>query len=307
VAGMDFFHIVNQIGVLFFILLIGVVVRKLNIVDDNASKHMATLIVKVTAPLLIISSMSKKSTLTSSQIGSIVLISLGVYTLLFGMTFIIPKILRVKTTEVGTYKFMIMFSNVAFMGFPVAYAIFGEEGIVYAAIFNLPFYFLVFTLGIMLIRPHHDETKFKLLDIINPGVVGVLIGLILFWTGSQLPTFLADSFSLVGGLTTPLSMIVIGVSLAGVKLKNVVANFRLYIYCAIRMLLIPLLVMIILKALGFDGLMLGIPVIITAMPVAANTVILAKEYGGNDRLAAEAIFISTIVCIVTIPLLASLL
>jgi len=301
---MDFLHIVNQIGVLFFVLIVGVIVRKLNIVDDYASKHMASLIIKVTAPLLIISSMSEKSTLTSSQIGKIVLISLGIYTFLFLMTFIIPKVLRVEETEVGTYKFMTMFSNVAFMGFPVAYAIFGAEGVVYAAIFNLPFYFLVFTLGIILIRPHHDKTKFRLIQIINPGVVGVLVGLTLFWTGFQLPVFLADSFRLVGGLTTPLSMLVIGVSLAGVKFMSVITNFRIYIYCVIRMLLIPMLVMVVLKEIGFDGLMLGIPVIITAMPVAAKTVILAKEYGGNDRLASEAIFISTIVCIVTIPILA---
>lgn len=304
---MKFTDIMNQIGILFFVLFLGFVLTKMKILNSEASKTIASLIVKVTAPLLIITSMSEKSTLTGKEILNIIIIAIAVYAFLFLMTLIVPVILRVKKEEVGIYKFMIMFSNVAFMGFPVAYAIFAEEGIIYAAIFNLPFYFLVFTLGIYFVRPHDQKVSFKLSQFINPGVIGVLIGLFLFWTGLSLPSFLKDSFKLVGGLTTPLSMLVIGVSLSTVDFRSLLTNFRIYLYCVFKLLLVPFSVMFILKALGFEGLMVGIPTIITGMPVAANAVILAKEYGGNDRLASEAIFVSTIFCIITIPLLVSFL
>lgn len=304
---MDFLHIVNQIGVIFFVLMVGFVITKLGIIDDHTSKHMSSMVVRVTAPLFIISNMAKESSLSNRDIVMLLTISLSIYGFLFLMAMVLPKLLRVKKEDVGIYRFMTVFGNVGYMGLPVASVIFKDEGVVYAAIFILPFYLLIYTFGIMFVKPHDEDNRIDLKQLINPGVIAVTIGLILFWTGLKLPTFIRDSFQMVGGLTTPLSMIVIGVSLASVKISAMLKNVRIYIFTAIKLLGIPLLLMVVLKALGFDGLLLGIPVLITGMPVAANAVILSKEYGGNDLLASEGIFVTTILCLITIPLMISIL
>lgn len=304
---MDFLHIVNQIGVIFFVLMVGFVVTKLGIIDDHTSKRMSSLVVKVTAPMFIIANMAKESSLSNKDIVSLLLISLSIYLVLFFVAMILPKLLRVRREDVGIYRFMTVFGNVGYMGLPVAYVIFGDEGVVYTAIFILPFYLLIYTFGIMFVKPHDEDNRIDFKQLINPGVVAVTIGLVLFWTGWKLPTFVRDSFEMVGGLTTPLSMIVIGVSLASVKISAMLTNVRIYVFTAIKLLALPMLLMVILKALGLDGLLLGIPVLITGMPVAANAVILSKEYGGNDLLASEGIFVTTILSLITIPLMISAL
>ncbi|QUH27459.1 AEC family transporter [Vallitalea guaymasensis] len=305
---MDFNAIINQILVLFIVLFLGFFIRKINIIDEHASKKIASLVVKVTAPCLIINSMMKKTELGNREILQMLGLSIAVYICMFIMTFIIPKLLRIEKNNIGVYRFMIMFSNVGFMGFPVIESIFGKEAVFYGAIYNLPFYALVYTLGIYLISMDNKKNiKFKIKDIFNPGVCAVIIGLIIFSFKLNLPYVATKTIDMISSLTTPLSMIVIGASLAGIKIKNIFSNTKLYIYSFLKLLVFPIIILIIIRQLGFNEIMTGVPVIITGMPVAANAVILSKEYDGNDILASEGVFISTMLSIITIPVLVFLL
>lgn len=305
---MNYSYIINQIIVLFIVLFLGFIIRKFNVIDDHGSKKIASLVVKLTGPMLIIDSMLQRPDLSIKQISDILLIAICVYIFLFIMTIIIPRLLKAPKDSVGVYKFMIMFSNVGFMGFPVVSSIFGKEAVFYAAIFNLPFYVLVYTLGIYFVSMNNEkEVEFEVNKLINPGIVAVFIGMFFFITAIKLPYVITESINMVGGLTTPLSMIGIGTSFANVRPKNIYSNLRLYIYSILKLLLFPILVYIILNYIGYEGMMLGVPVLITGMPVAANAVMLSKEYDGNDILASEGVFISTLLSIVTIPLLTYLL
>lgn len=305
---MDFNSIINQILVLFIVLFLGYFIRKRNIIDEHSSKKISSLVVNVTAPFLIIGSMTRKTNLGSKEILGILSISVIVYICMFLMTFIVPKLLRVEKNNLGVYKFMIMFSNVGFMGFPVVSSIFGQEAIFYASIYNLPFYGLVYTLGIYFVSMNNkDRMKFQFKKMLNPGVCAVLIGLFIFSFKLTLPYAVTETIKMMGGLTTPLSMIVIGSSLANVQIKNIFSNVRLYIYSFLKLFVFPVIIFIIIRNFGFNEIMTGVPVIIMGMPVAANAVILSKEYGGNDNLAAEGVFISTMLSIITIPLLVYLL
>jgi predicted permease len=305
---MDFITIINQISVLFMVLFLGYFIRKRNIIDEHSSKKISSLVVNITAPSLIVGAMMKDTSLTNIEVISILLISIVVYMCLFLMTFIIPKMLKVNNDELGIYKFMIMFSNVGFMGFPVVSSIYGEEAIFYASIYNLPFYVLVYTLGIFFVSMNNtDKVNFKIGKMINPGIYAVIIGLFIFSFKIKLPYFVSETINMVGGLTTPLSMIVIGASLANVKVSNIFLNVRLYIYSLLKLIVFPVIILLIIRNFGFNEIMVGVPVIITGMPVAANAVILSKEYEGNDRLASEGVFISTMLSFITIPILVYLL
>lgn len=305
---MNFSSIINQIAVLFLVLFVGYFARKFKLIDEHASKKIATLIVKVMAPMLVLGSMMKDTSLQFSEIIKIFLVAVGVYLFLFIMTILVPRLLRVDKNNIGIYKFMIMFSNVGFMGYPVIKAIYGNEGVFYASIFNLPFNILIYTLGIYFVSLNNKENvAFEAKEMINPAVIAVFVGLFFFITGYKVPIFLSDTVDMLGGLTTPLSMLVIGSSLANIKFKNIFTNSRLYINCVLKLLVIPFIIFTFLSALNFKGMMLGVPVVISGMPVAANAVILCKEYGGNDILASEGVFISVMLSIITIPLLVLML
>ena len=305
---MDFTAIANQIAVLFLVLLTGYIIKKLHIIDENASRRMSSLIVNVSSPFLIVSSMMKEIDLTPRDILNIFLLSLSVYFFLFLLTLIVPKLLKVRAEDQGIYQFMIFFSNVAFMGFPVIYAMFGDIGIVYTAVFNIPFYLLVYTLGIYFVSKNTGKTvAFELKQMINAGVVAVMIGTFFFLTGLKLPSFMGSFMEMIGDLTTPLSMLVIGASLAGIQMRKLFLNVRLYLYSIIKLILIPLVVFFALTSLGFTGLFVGVPVVITGMPAAANSVILSKIYGGNDVLAAEGVFMTTVFFGASVLFLAALL
>lgn len=305
---MNFGIIMNQIEVLFLVLFIGLFLNKINIIDDHTSKKLSSLVVNITAPLLIINAMLQQNNLKTQEILTMLGISTILYLITIIMTFFVPKLLRVQKHEVGIYKYMLVFANVAFMGFPVITVFFGKSALFYAAIFNLPFSILAYTLGIyFMYTGREEEVKFKWQKTINSGVISVIIGIVLLALKIKLPAFLGDTIKMVGDLTTPISMIVIGAALSHVKIKSLFTNIRLYLYSILKLLIFPVFVYFGLSALGIKGDILGVAVVLSGMPAAANTVMMSKEYGGNDILAAEGVFISTMLSAITIPLLALLL
>lgn len=123
---------------------------------------------------------------------------------------------------------------------------------------------------------------------------------------SPCPRSTGGAVTLLGDLKTPLSRVVIGGVLAEMALKSVFTNWRVYVVSTMRLLLVPLLTWAILRPFITDPLMLGVPVILAAMPSAANAVLLAEEYRSDAELASQGVFISTLFCIVTIPVIAAL-
>ncbi len=135
---------------------------------------------------------------------------------------VLTKLLRVPYEDVGLYRFMILFGNVAFVGYPVLSAVLGNDALFFAAILNLPFNILVFTLGITFITHGTDQhQKLELKVFLNPGLIATVIGLILFFASIQLPTFVNELLADVGDMTTPLSLLVIGASLYGVDIRSI--------------------------------------------------------------------------------------
>lgn len=159
----------------------------------------------------------------------------------------------------------------------------------------------------MLKKDSETKNQFNWKVFVNPGVVSVTIGFIIFVFSIPVPYALKGSLDLLGSLTTPLSMVVIGGLLTNSKIKDTFANWRIYAISAVRLIIIPLIVWGILVPFIHHPLLLGIPVIIAAMPAAANTAILAEEYGANGELASQSVFISTLLSIISIPIIAMII
>lgn len=307
---MSFYTVFEQILVLFIILVAGYIARKLEVFDDRMTKGLSSLLLKLALPALIVDSLQQTfSPELLRESGLILVISFVVYGASGVLAVLFPKLLRSEQGELGVFRFSLLFSNVGFMGYPVVLAIFGQEGLFYAAIYNLPFNLLVFTLGIVVMTLGRGENQHTInwRMFVSPAVVSVIIGFSLFLFGLRLPGPIAQSVKMIGALTTPLSMIIVGALLSSINVREIFSNWRVYAVSVARLILIPLIVWVSLRLVTDNLLLIGVPTIIAAMPAAANTAILAEEYGANPSLASQVVFISTLLSVITIPLLAYLI
>ena len=308
----------SQILILFLLLIIGYISKKLRVISNDMNRDLSNFIISIALPCLIITTLSSfefsKDMVVKS--GKLFLISWGVYGLSITISYIVPKLIKAEGTSRDIFQFMVVFSNVGFMGYPVVNAVFGETGVFYTALYNLPFNMVLWSFGVaVLSRPTMKKNKLafdergsiQIKQLLNPGLIAVFIGFAMFLTSTKLPIPVHKTFKMVGDVTTPMSMVFIGSILADIHIKEIFSNIRVFIVSGVRLIVLPLLVLFILKMFSLDEMMTGIPVLIAAMPVAANCAIMSTRYENDYYLASQAIFISTMLSMVTIPLIVTLL
>ncbi|AKL93759.1 permease [Clostridium aceticum] len=304
---MTFFATFNQILILFLTMMIGYGAKKLKYTDNTLNKGLSNLILHITLPAMIIKSMqfefSKELFFTSMKV---IILSLLVYAIVIGISFYLPKVLKVEGKKRDVFQFMLIFSNVGYMGYPIVDAIYGEIGVFYTALYNIPFNFIMLTFGVYVLRRSSGGVRGKVdykKVLLNPGILAVGLGFSFFLLSIKLPLPIYQTLDTLGSTTTPLAMLVIGSFLADMSLREVFKEEKILWIALARLVILPAIVMGILWVMGVRGLMLGIPVVITAMPAAANAAVFATLYDSDHYLASKGIFLTTALSLVTIPLL----
>ena len=300
---MAFDRVLDQSIIIFLLIMIGFIARKKSIVTDDMIKTFTDFVMKVTLPLFIIVSMDNefsKDKIVFS--GMIILISIFTYIFKVFLSKLFIKYTKPLDIQKGVYRFLIIFSNAGFMGYPISYAVYGDDGIFYAAMLNISYNVLVWTLGVSLLSKDSSKKGGKFKEVLmNPGIFSVFIGLIIFLTPLTIPKILSEPMSMVGNMTTPLAMIVVGGILGGTKIGGAFKNKRLIAASFIRLLVTPLFILFVLIPLNLPKIVIGITVIVDAMPCAANTAIFARKYNADYCLASQGVFLSTLMNIVTTP------
>lgn len=306
---MDFSAVYSQISILFLLIIIGYLLSKLKMITEDMIKGLTNFILNIALPAMIIAGMMIPRTSNKLKESVLVLIiALATYTLSFFIARIVTGIIKPPESQKGIFEFALIFSNVGFMGFPVISIIFGEEAIFYAAIYNVVFVALVYTLGIYLVTISKDTYKLNFRTIFNAGFIASSMGYIIFALAIPVPKVLKGAISLVGNTTTPISMVVIGAMLSNLSLDKMFNNWRIYIIAIVRVFALPLIVFVFLKyMLPIDNTtIVGVAVIVAGMPVAANAALITQEYGSQPELASQCVFISTLISIISIPMLSLL-
>lgn len=295
------------IATLFILGAVGYLIRKKDVLKDEANSNIPKLITEVTLPCLIISSMQIEYTWDKvADMGLMLLVGVVAFVIQYGFVALIPGIFGLADKhEKGIYQFMVMFQNSGFIGIPVLATIFGEEAIFFGAIYIIPYRVLIMTLGVKMMDSRIRKFNYK--ELLNPGMAATVIGLFLFFTQIKLTDFINQPLEIVGGLTTPLAMLFIGASMIDLKFEKIFVNKRMYIISFIRLLAIPIILLIVIKGFVTNEIARGVPVIIHAMPVATLCTIFAKEYDNNVDLASSGVFMTTLLSMVTIPIVATLL
>jgi len=202
---------------------------------------------------------------------------------------------------------MAMFGNLAFIGFPIVRIVFGDTAVVYAAIFNLPFTALSYSVGVLMLAGQGTKAKLELKTILNPPFVASLLAVIIMLYRPTLPSFLTNSMTMLGNINIPGGMLAIGASLASIPIRQVLGQWRIYALAALKLFVTPTIVHFLFGLFVKDPMLLGLITVMTSMPVAVNTTLLCNQYGGNERLGSSGVFLTTILCVGTIPLVCGLL
>jgi len=320
------YTIITKIIMLSMLALIGFAAGKTRYLPDNSGTILSRIVIRITAPLLIVTTMASKS-FKKEELGN------GVLIYLFAMIFIIISFLvsclvsdglKLEGTTSNVYKMHSMFGNVIFLAFPLIQSLYGKEGIIYAIFFNLANDTVLWTLGIYLVNKHNSKHwKENLKHLINGNTIAFLVGLSCILINlqgfvSKMPpvkevyTLIYDTFNPLGTTTTTLSMLFIGLILSEIKfssISDVLKRYPIFILSFLKLLLIPCFALLLLSLSGnlFNPFVKTIVVLQLAMPCATIVPALASQYDSDYRFATESVFITTLLSIFTLPFIVILL
>ncbi len=300
--------LLQQMIVLFILMLIGFCARKKGMITPETSKKLSGIVVNIANPALILSgSINRSEPIQLRELGMMMGIAVALFAGLILVSLVVVPLLRVPKESAGTYRAMTIFSNIGFMGFPVIEAIYGSDALLYASLFLIPYNLLIYTYGIAAMKkPGDKKEKGNWKNVLNMGVISCILAILISITQISLPKFIGSSVSSLSNLTAPLSMMVIGASIVDMDLKAIVRDVRLLIFAVIKQLAIPVAGMFIIQMFLKDAIMCGVCMVMLATPVGSMTAMLAQEYDGDYELASKGVALTTLLSVVTMPLVSML-
>lgn len=304
--------VLKQMIVLFVLMVVGYGCYKLTWLDQNSYAKLSKIVVNVFNPMLIINGVVGQAAGNDMKKILLNLAMVGIYfALLVILSFPLVKLLGLKAPTESLYRMMLIFSNVGFMGIPVISSVYGEGIVLYIAFYILGYNFLLYTYGIHLaaisvsnenISKKEKDSSLKL--ILNPGVIACIIAIIIFAANIPVPGPAAALVSYLGEPAVPMSMILIGASMAQQDWKKLFNDKKIYFFLAIRLLLIPIAAALIIGQLSLDVQIAGLFILMLAMPVGSIVVLLATDRGADETCCTRGSVLSTLFSVITIPIIA---
>lgn len=294
---------------LFAIVVVGYVAGKLGYFGGEFDRHLSRLVINITCPALILSSAMTGELPDRRFILPLLLISVVTYVVLAAVAFVLPRWLTRRREDEGPIGFALMFGNVGFMGYPVVASIFGHEAVFYAAVLNVVNTFTVFTVGTILITGRGEvggERFQKKVLYSTPMLSAYLTMGIVALEVTGIPGWVSQPLTLIGNITVPAALLIIGSSMSQLS-PRMLGNTSVYATTLFRLIILPVAVYYLTLAMGFSQFEVAINTVVIAMPVATYGTILCLKYGRDTTFITEVTFITTLVSMLTIPLLVSVL
>lgn len=295
---------------LFALVVVGYVAGKLGYLGGDFDRQLSRLVINITCPALILSSAMTGELPDRQFILPLLLISVITYILLAGAAFLFPRYLTKNKADEGALGFALMFGNVGFMGYPVVASIFGHEAVFYAAVLNVVNTFAVFTIGTVLItgRGEVEQKRFeKKVLYSTPMLAAYLTMAIVALRIDNIPVAISQPLTMLGNITVPAALLIIGSSMSNLSLRTMLGNSTVYATSLMRLAILPVAVHFLMRMLGFSDFVVNINTLVIAMPVATYGTILCLKYEKDTTTMTEVTFITTLLSMVSIPLLVMLL
>ena len=290
---------------LFAIVVVGYVAGKKEYMGGTFDKRLSKLVIDISCPALILSSAMTGELPDRSYILPLLGISAITYVLLTAVAFWLPRLLTKQKADEGPIGFALMFGNVGFMGYPIVASIFGHEAVFYAAVLNVVNTFAVFTVGTILITGKTvNGPKFqKKVLWSTPMISAYLTMLIVALRIEGIPQWISQPLTMIGNITVPAALLIIGSSMSQLPLRAMLGTPSIYATTLLRLAVLPIAIHYLMQLLGFSPFVVGINTVVIAMPVATYGTILCLRHGKDTTLITQVTFITTLLSMLSIPLL----
>lgn len=294
----------TQVVILFIVAMVGLVCHKAGIYTEKASRLTTDLLFYIVTPAIIIRSFAGMELSADTVSGLIKSLLGGVFYHIVGIIFAAVFFNKGDKDTARIFKYACCYGNVGYMALPLAQAVLGDEGVFYCSVIIIPFYVLGFTHGINIMQRKEERGKFSIKKLlINPGIIGVIIGLPVFLLQIDLPELIYAPVSYIADLNTPLAMIMFGTYLASADWKTIFQDKRIFGTAAIKLIAVPVITIAALKLAGFSGALLTSCVLSASAPTANNTVMFAAKYDCDTALASKVTAFVSVIAIVTMPVM----
>ncbi len=301
----NLFTTAQQVLILYILIAVGFFADKAGIYTEKASRLNTDLFFYIITPLVIVNSFLSMDNSPEHLKGLGLAILMGVVIHLVGMVLILPVFRKGDIRQCGIYRYACMYGNCGYMALPLAQAVLGDIGVFYCSAVLMVFNVVSFTHGIAIIGAQKNGFQLKKL-LVNPGTIGVTVGLPLFLLKVKLPVMIASPVSSLAALNTPLAMLILGTYLANTDLKTIFKDKNIYLVCFIKLIAIPLLMLGILTVTGVSKELRVAMTLTASAPSANNTVVFAGKYGLDTGVASKTVGLVSFLSILTMPVMIAL-
>lgn len=290
--------IVGQVSLMYVLMAIGFIVYRKKLINEEGTKQLSNLLVWVINPLIMLTRYQMEFSLIKLEnLGITFLVSLGA--MLIG--FLIGKIIFKKEQRID--KFAVGFANAGFIGIPLVTSIMGIEQVFFLSAYLVCFNILSYTYGIYMVSRNKNLVTLKSVAL-NPGILAVVFGLLIFISPIKLPKIIYDAFNLVGNTNTPIAMILLGSYMAKSKLITLFNNKQAYFVAFVKLILIPFVILILFKFLPpYLNDIKKVVLIAMCTPVGLTVPMFSQMYGGDYEYGAKLVGLSTLLSLATIPMI----
>lgn len=292
--------------ILFTIVILGYAACKLGYMGDEFDKKLSSIVVDITCPLLVLSSVMGKELPDRTLIMPLLGVGFLTYIILLVFGFWVPRLITKNHDDRGMIGFALMFANVGFIGYPIVASIFGPEAVFYAALLNMPNTFFIFTAGVMLVKGEYSHKQFNPRVLVSPTMLGAFAAAIIVALGIHTPEMIARPVTMVGNVTVPASLMIIGSSMAKLPVREIIGSPKVYVTAFIRLVVVPVSLYFLFRMCGVGELINNVNTVVIAMPAASFGTMFCLKFGRNPSLMTEITFITTMGSIITIPLITQL-
>lgn len=293
-------EVVGKVAVILILILVGCFITKRGILTERGASEITTVLIKLVTPCVIINSFVGNEGELDAVLLIMAMVLPAVWQLMgLGLSLLVFR--KEPQERQKVLRFSVIFSNVGFMGIPLVQGIVGDKGVIYASFGVVVFNLLCWTYGYsMMSGGARLDLKTVLL---NPGVVGLVIGLPVYFLKLQLPGIIAEPLGYIADLNTPLAMLVVGSYIARADLRSFMSDLSVYKVSLLRLIAVPAAMLGVLILLRPEKDLFLATVVQAATPVAANAVLFAVQYKRDSELASKLVAVSTVLSILTIPVL----
>lgn len=293
-----FLAVIIKVAVILILILVGYFVVKKGMFSQKGLSEVTDFLIHIVTPCLIISSFMTADSGTLEAMDLFLAVALPVVSIAISIALTYLFFRKETKPRQKVLRFAMIFSNVGFMGVPLVEGIVGAGGVLYSSFFIAVFNVICWTYGYAMMGGGRVSLKTLLL---NPGVIGLAIGLPIYFLNIRLPELIASPIEMLAEVNTPLAMLVVGGYIARVELKAFFSDLAVYKMSALRLLVAPALYLAVALLVRPNDTLLLSSVIQAATPVAATCVLLAVQHGGDAELASKCVAVTTVISVLTIP------